>query len=137
MKSSRFANGLPGSFSTILRALAAGDIPVLESLDAVFRIQPERQLRPVRSHLAGTGYLNLITNSGPFDLLGSIGAGLGYAELLPHSSAMEIGTGISIRVLELETLIEIKEALAGDKDRAMLPILRQTLEEARKAKGNL
>jgi hypothetical protein len=112
-------------------------IPVLESLDAVFRIQPERRLKPASSHLAGPGHLNLITNSGPLDLLGTIGDGLGYAELLPHSSAMEIGDGISIRVLELETLIEIKEALGGEKDRAMLPVLRHTLEEARKQKGNL
>ena len=36
-------------------------LSVLEALDAVFRIQPERRLRPNASHLASAGHLNLIT----------------------------------------------------------------------------
>src|SRR5579871_3957970 len=77
-------------------------LPALESIDAIFRIQPERQIRPARSHLAGPGHLNLITVHGPLDLLGTIGDGLGYIELLPYSSAILISDGIAIRVLELE-----------------------------------
>jgi predicted nucleotidyltransferase len=107
-------------------------LPVLESLDAVFRIQPERKLRPDASHLAGPGHLNLLTRHGPLDLLGMIGSGLSYQDLLPHSAVLNIGDGIRIRVLDLEKLIAIKEELAGDKDRAVLPILRQTLNERRK-----
>jgi predicted nucleotidyltransferase len=107
-------------------------LPVLESLDAVFRIQRERRLKPTATHLTGTGHLNLITRYGPLDLLGTIGRDLGYEELLPHSSEMDIGGGVRIRVLNLEKLIEIKEELAGEKDRAMLPILRRTLEEKKK-----
>jgi hypothetical protein len=34
--------------------------------------------------------------------------------------------------LDLETLIAIKEALGGEKDRAVLLVLRRTLEEKRK-----
>jgi hypothetical protein len=34
---------------------------VLASLDAVFRIQPERRIKPAESHLEGKGHLNLIT----------------------------------------------------------------------------
>jgi hypothetical protein len=45
---------------------------------------------------------------------------------------MDLGEGLRIRVLKLEKLIEIKEQLTGDKDRAMLPLLRRTLEEKRK-----
>ena len=45
---------------------------------------------------------------------------------------MEIGEGLRIRVLNLETLIQIKEQLHSEKDRAMLPLLRRTLEEKRK-----
>ena len=109
-------------------------LPVLESLDAVFRIQPKRRLKPTASHLTGTGHLNLITRYGPLDLLGTIGRDLGYQDLLPHSSEMDIGDGIRIHVLNLEKLIEIKEELAGEKDLAVLPILRRTLEEKRKVK---
>jgi predicted nucleotidyltransferase len=106
--------------------------PVLEALDAVFRMQPERRLKPNASHLASTGHLNLITRYGPLDLLGTIGSDLGYRELLPHSVELEISADLRIQVLNLETLIALKEQLAGEKDRAVLPILRRTLEEKRK-----
>lgn len=104
----------------------------LETLDAVFRIQPERRLKPTASHLASSGHLNLITRFGPLDVLGTIGKDLGYDELIPHSAELDIGQGLRVRVLDLETLIAIKEELGGEKDRAALPILRRTLEELRK-----
>jgi|ERR1700733_9710149 hypothetical protein len=107
-------------------------MPVLESLDAVYRIQPERRLRPAKSALLSTGHQNLVTRYGPLDVLGSIGEGLGYEELLPRSSEMLIGPDLSARVLNLETLIEIKEQLGGEKDRAMLPILRRALERKKR-----
>jgi len=107
-------------------------LPVLDALDAVFRIQPERRLKPNASHLSSTGHLNLITRYGPLDLLGTIGQGLGYQDLIPHSVELQISEELRIRVLDLETLIAIKEELGGEKDRAVLPILRRTLEEQRK-----
>jgi hypothetical protein len=109
-------------------------LTVLESLEAVFRIQPERRIKPDASYLSGPGHLNLITRFGPLDVLGSIGRGLTYADLLPHSLEMDIGDGIRVRVLDLETLISLKEDLGTEKDRAMLPLLRQTLEERRRRK---
>ena len=42
---------------------------------------------------------------------------------------MEIGKGLQIRVLKLETLIAVKEQTAGEKDKAALIILRRTLQE--------
>lgn len=104
-------------------------MPVLDALDAVYRIQPERRLRPAKSALLSTGHQNLMTKYGPLDVLGSIGERLGYEELLPHSSEMLIRSDFRARVLNLEILIEIKEQLGGEKDRAMLPVLRRTLEE--------
>jgi hypothetical protein len=89
-------------------------LPVLEALDAVFRMQPERR------------------RYGPLDLLGTIGRDLGYQDLIPHSIELAISQELSIRVLDLETIIAIKEELAGEKDRAVLPILRRALEEKRK-----
>ena len=61
--------------------------------------------------------------------MGSIGQAMGYADLLPHTIEMEIAPGVSVRVLDLPTLIAIKEALGGEKDLAVLPQLRRTLEE--------
>jgi len=105
---------------------------LLESLDAVFRFQPERRIRPAADYLSGPGHLNLLTKYGPLDVLGSIGRGLTYDDLLPKSAEVEIAEGIRVRVLDLETLIALKEELGGDKDRAALPTLRATLAEKRK-----
>jgi predicted nucleotidyltransferase len=66
------------------------------------------------------------------DFLGTIGEDLTYEDLLPDSEEMDLGEGLRIRVLKLEKLIEIKAELHGEKDRAVLPILRRTLEEKRK-----
>ncbi len=112
-------------------------LPVLEALDAIFRIQPHRRLRPTASHLASPGHLNLVTRLGALDLLGTIGRDLSYQDLLPHSVEMDVAEGLRIRVLDLETLIAIKEELTGEKDRAMLPILRRTLEEKNKKDAGL
>ncbi len=106
-------------------------LSVLGSLEAVFRIQPERRLKPNASHLAGSGHLNLVTRYGPFDVLCTIGDNLGFDELVPHTVETTV-RGMRVRVLDLETLIAIKEQLGGEKDRAVLPILRRTLEEQRK-----
>ena len=106
-------------------------LAVLTSLDAVFRIQPERRLRPDKSHLAGGGHLNLQTSHGPLDLLGSVGDVQDYDDLLPQSAEMEVGQGIRVHVLNLETIISIKERLGSEKDIAMLPVLRRTLIELR------
>jgi hypothetical protein len=110
-------------------------LPVLDSLEAVYRIQPERRLRPGKPALLSTGHQNLLTKYGPLDLLGTIGNDLGYEELLPRSAEMLIADGVRVRILNLETLIEVKEQLNGEKDRAMLPILRHTLERNKSKSG--
>lgn len=114
----------PENIARLLRAL--------ETLDAIYRIQPSRRLRPTVSHLSSAGHQNLTTIYGPLDFLGAIGRDLNYSDLVPHSAEKDLGEGLRVRVLDLETLIEIKEQLGGEKDRAMLPILRRTLEERRK-----
>jgi hypothetical protein len=107
-------------------------LAVLDSLDAVARFQPERRLKPAATHLAASGHVNLMTRFGPLDVLGTIGRDLGYEELLPHTVSMDVGDGLMVHVLDLETLIAVKEELGGEKDRAVLPILRRTLEEKKK-----
>ena len=69
---------------------------------------------------------------GPLDLLGSIGNGHSYPDLLPHTDELKAGQGLVVKVLDLETQIAIKEEIGSEKDRAALPILRRTLEERRK-----
>lgn len=58
-----------------------------------------------------------------------IGKSRTWADLIEHTRTIEIDPGMPVRVLDLETLIAIKEELGDPKDRAMLPGLRQTLKE--------
>ena len=76
-----------------------------------------------------------MTRSGPLDLLGMIGDHRGYGELLSRSREMSLGTDLRVKVLNLEALIEIKEEVGHEKDRAVLPILKRTLSERRGTSG--
>jgi hypothetical protein len=106
-------------------------LSVLDDLDAYYRGRGEQRLRPGRDHLASPGHQLLMTRFGPLDLLGAIGADHDYDELLPHTIEYEVGE-LRLCVLDLETLIRVKEEVGFEKDRAVLPILRRTLEEKKK-----
>lgn len=107
-------------------------VSALENLDAIYRGQPERRLAPKASHLAAAGQNLLITRFGPLDVLGSIGNGRTYRDLVAHSPVIDLGEGLLVPVLDLETLIAVKEEVGSEKDRAVLPVLRRTLEESRR-----
>jgi predicted nucleotidyltransferase len=107
----------------------------LDTLDAVYRMQPERRLKPNASHLRSPGHHNLITSCGPLDVMGTIGRGLSYEDLLQDTTEMEVGEGVRVRVLNLERIVALKEELAGEKDLAVLPILRRTLEQKQQGPG--
>ena len=104
-------------------------LSALEELEAVYRVQPERQLRPDESYLAGPGHQLLLTKFGPLDVLGMIGKSRTWEDLRGHTRTMEIEPGVVLRVLDLETLIAVKEELGFPKDTAVLPVLRQALKE--------
>jgi hypothetical protein len=73
-------------------------VSVLEAIDVLFRVRPE-------------GHLNLITKFGRLGLRRTLGSDPAYTyeDLLPHSIEMDICDDLSIRVLELETSIRIRE----------------------------
>lgn len=100
---------------------------VLRELAAHYREKPAVQ--PTASLLDSPGHHLLMTESGPLDLLGSTVRNQGYPELVEHTDELEIGDGTQIRVLDLPALIRMKEALGRDRDRAVLPILRRTLQQ--------
>ena len=103
----------------------------LEEAHAVYRFPAERRLRPNLSHLGGRGHLNLTSRFGPLDFLATAGEGLDYEALLPSSPLVDLG-GFSVRVLNLETIIAIKEQLRAPKDLAALPTLYAALREKQK-----
>lgn len=104
----------------------------LEEMDAYYRIQPERHLRPNASHLTSRGHQLLLTKFGPLDLLATVGKGHRYADLLQHSMVMEFKGGLRIRVLDVETQIAVKEETGREKDLPGLLLLRHILEQSRK-----
>lgn len=101
----------------------------LAQLDAHYRTHPDEKRRPTPAHLASSGHQLLLTCFGPLDLLGTIGAGHDYEALRPHTTEMDLGDDLSVRVLTLDKLIQVKEEVGDEKDRAVLPLLRRTLEE--------
>jgi len=108
--------------ANIGRLLAA-----LESLQARSRFRSG--LRPDASHLTSAGHQLLMTRHGPLDLLGSAGHHHTYDDLLPYAVDTRLTSSLSVQVLRLDWLIRLKEETGAEKDLAVLPILRRTLEE--------
>ncbi|MGA2606177.1 MAG: hypothetical protein ABSH01_01815 [Terriglobia bacterium] len=105
----------------------------LEELDVHYRIPGRRDKKPGPSHLASAGHQLLMTRFGPLDLLGTIGQGHDYGQLLHETVELEIGGGLKVRVLSLERLVKTKEETGQEKDKAVLPVLRRLLEERAKS----
>ncbi len=101
---------------------------LLEELEARYRDPAGRDIRPTVERLA-TKKINLLeTKLGPLDAMQRIGSGWSWDEVVDRSHVLKVGD-LEVRVLELASIIESKVAANRDKDRAMLPVLRRTLEE--------
>jgi len=70
-----------------------------------------------------------MTHAGPLDLLGTVSKGREYKDLLDHTIELEITSETHVKVLDLSILITLKEELGREKDLAVLPVLRRTLQE--------
>lgn len=113
----------PENVARLLRAL--------EQLDAVYRTDL-RRLRPKASILIGPGHNLFGTSVGDLDCLGAIDENLTYEDLLPDTTVIDLGAGVTCRVLRLERVIEVKQRAGRPKDLAAMPVLRATLDEIRR-----
>jgi hypothetical protein len=104
-------------------------LAVLREIGARYRGQGDRRLVPDASMLGTPGHHLLMTDSGPLDLLGTIGSGRDYDALLSSASTVTLEESLAIQLLDLPTVISTKEEANRDKDRAVLAVLRRTLEE--------
>jgi len=107
----------------IERLLAA-----LGSVGATYRYD-SRGLKPGEEHLMGPGHQLLRTTFGPLDVLGTIGQGLTYDDVLMQSDDVDLD-GLHAQVLRLREYVRLKEELGREKDLAVLPVLRRTLQES-------
>lgn len=99
----------------------------LGALEARYR-EHDRDIRPTHEEIMAGGHLLLMTNSGPLDVLGSIGQGKRYEDVADAIATIDVG-GLPVRVLSLEALIEDKRALGRDKDQAALRLLEAVLRK--------
>lgn len=106
-------------------------LSALHDFDACYRGQGDRRLTPSPVHLASPGHQLLMTCFGPLDLLGTIGTDRSYEDLIEHTTELSV-SGMHLHVLNLDILIEVKEEVGHEKDKAVLPILKRTLEEKSK-----
>jgi hypothetical protein len=107
----------------IARLLAA-----LHELDAYYRGRGAQRLRPTTALLGSSGHHLFMTRFGPLDILGTIGSGHDYQNLIDRAVMFDVD-GLHLHLLDLDVLIAIKEETGHDKDVAVLPLLRRTLAE--------
>jgi hypothetical protein len=113
----------PENISRLARAL--------ETLDARYRDPARRRVLPSPRTLSENRVNLLETTAGLLDAMQEIGAGWGYEDAAERSVRRSLGA-LEVLVLELPAVIESKVAANREKDRAMLPVLRATLDELRK-----
>ena len=98
----------------------------LRELKARYRDPAGRHIEPDAEKLATLRTHLLLTELGALDVLSAIGNGFTYQDLVARTIPYELGEE-RVLVLELAAVIESKEQANRDKDRAVLPVLRQTL----------
>jgi hypothetical protein len=100
----------------------------LIDIDAVYLDPLRRGIRPTEERLAAHRLSLFETRLGRLDVMTSIAPGWGWNELVPRSHRLEAAGG-TLRVLDLEAVIESKQATDREKDRAALPLLREVLRQ--------
>jgi hypothetical protein len=106
-------------------------LTALRELNARYRDPAGRHMLPDENRLATLRLHQLITDAGPLDVLTTIGREMTYQDLVGRTHEYGVGS-LCIRCLSLEAIIESKEQADRDKDRATLPLLRNTLREKSK-----
>ena len=108
-------------------------LEALSEIDAVYLDPAGRRIKPDLGKLGDIKINLLETNLGRIDLLQEIGRAWDYETLLEKCRIVDF-EGLSVRILDLETLIEAKMVANRPKDQMALPILRQTLAVIRSRK---
>ncbi len=106
-------------------------LSALEELNSRYRDPAGRYIVPDLNKIQTFRLHRLITDNGPLDLLTDIDPDLGFESLIEQTVLYEIAE-VQVRVLRLEAVIESKVQSDRAKDRAVLPVLKRTLELKRR-----
>lgn len=101
----------------------------LRELGAYYREHTNKRILPEAERMTTLGHHLLNTTFGHMDVLGAIAKGRDYANLEPHTIKIALTDALVFRMLDLETLILTKEETGRDKDKLVLPILKQIQKE--------
>ncbi|HEX4965824.1 MAG TPA: hypothetical protein VF173_33760 [Thermoanaerobaculia bacterium] len=99
----------------------------LQEIHARYLDPAGRHIVPDAGKLDSLRLHRLVTDLGPLDVLSTIGNGMTYDDLSGETILHDLGE-MTVRVLNLAMVIRSKEEANRDKDRAVLPILRRTLQ---------
>jgi hypothetical protein len=106
----------------------------LKSVGAVHRRLDDKLIEPKERDLSGKGHVLLTTRIGPLDILAVIEGGRAHEDLLKHTVEIDF-RGHTLRVLDLETLIELKKTSTDPKDKQRLAVLKETLRQLEEEYG--
>jgi hypothetical protein len=109
----------------------------LKGLHPVHRMTPQRlKLKLTAENCAGFKNLYLDTDAGQVDCLAYI-QGLGnYEEVKAHSEIRDLGGGLRIRVLTIDSLIKARRAMNRPRDREVVLQL-EAIKKIRKKRGKI
>lgn len=102
-------------------------LTALQELNARYLDPAGRHIVPDAEKMETMRIHRLLTDSGPLDVLESIGHGLTFADLVDQTLEYEVA-GFRVRTLRLEMVIRSKEQAHRDKDQMALPVLYRTLQ---------
>ncbi len=100
----------------------------LESVGAIYRRLDSKLIEPKEEDFSGMGHSLFSTRLGPLDVLAFIEGGKTYEDLLKHTVAVEF-RGRTMRVLDIEMLVELKRSSKDPKDKQRLIVLEETLRQ--------
>lgn len=106
----------------------------LKSIDAIHRRLDNRIIEPKEEDLRSMGHSLFSTRLGPLDVLAFIEEGKTYEDLLEHTVPVEF-RGFTMRVLNIEVLVELKRKSKDPKDKQRLIVLEETLRQLQEDSG--
>jgi hypothetical protein len=109
-------------------------LAALAEIDATYLDVAGREIRPDLARLRANRLNLLKTRFGRLDVLRSIEPDRDFEQLAQRAAALEV-EGLSVRTVDLETLIDAKERADRPKDRLHLIYLRETLRLSRLKSG--